>query len=213
VQEVADLWADAQRVTKDSEAVALLERRGIDPELVGYHDLARVIRIDTHPTRVPAWARYRGKAAVSRAWTTTGHRLIVRAYSADGEARSVRAWRLTDDPETPKRVPPSGYRASGLVLANRLGALWLRGERRPSTIVVCEGEPDAVARSIATPRLAVIGILSGSWGPDFAARVPYGSLVILRSHLDKAGERYAEAICQSIGGRAVVKRWTEGEAA
>jgi hypothetical protein len=78
---------------------------------------------------------------------------------------------------------------------------------------VCEGEPDAVARSIATPRLAAIGILSGSWGPDFAARVPYGSLVILRSHLDKAGERYAEAICQSIGGRAVVKRWTEGEAA
>lgn len=198
--EVKQLWTDTIPVIEDQDAAGLLLGRRIDPQVVAKLDLARALRPDTHHSRLPGWARYRGNQEVSRAWTQTGHRMLVGAYDHTGELRSVRAWLVTDDPEMPKRIPPAGCRASGLVLANRAAQLLLAGKLGPTTLHVCEGEPDFLTWSTRSYD-AVIGILSGSWSEQFAARIPLGSEVHIRTHHDPAGDKYAEEVIKSLSKR------------
>jgi hypothetical protein len=210
--EVSGFWSACIPVTEDPAVKELLSGRGISPETVAASDLARVLHVDTHPSDIPSWAKFRGRAPVSRTWTKTGHRLILPAYDADGGMRSVRAWLVTGEPGQPKRVPPAGHRASELVVANRVAVAMLRGEGTASRVVVVEGEPDFLARSVLSPGDAVLGVMSGSWSPELAARVPYGSEVIVRTHLDEAGDRYADEVIESVSNRAVVSRLELAEA-
>lgn len=209
--EVVDLWLGAQPVTADDEACGMLEGRKIDPDGVSRIGAARALHPDTHRERLPAWAKFRGRLLTSKSWLATGHRLIVPVYDFTGAMRSVRAWLVTGEANLPKRVPPAGFRASGLVLANARALRWLRGDGSPSSIVVCEGEPDWLVRAITFPSEVIIGIGSGSWTPEFAERVPYGSQVTILTHLDSAGERYADVIEKSVKDRAQVYRWTLNE--
>lgn len=211
--EVLDLWTDARPVATDTEATAMLVSRRIDPDAVDRLGAARVLHPQTHHERLPAWARFRGRQAFARSWLVTGHRLLVPVYDSTGALRSLRAWLVTGDATLPKRVPPAGYRASGLVLANTRAVRWLRGETSPSSIVVVEGEPDWLVRSLVFPTEVIVGIGSGSWNEGFAARVPFGSEVSLLTHLDGAGDRYAEAISATVKDRARVFRWTLDEEA
>jgi hypothetical protein len=214
--EVALLWSACVPVTEDAEVCSLLRARRIDPEAVARLGIAAALHPLTHRSSTPAWARFKGRLPSALAWTVSGHRLIIPAFDAAGAMRSVRAWLINGNTELPKRVPPSGCRASGLVLANGRAQRWLRGESSPSSIVVVEGEPDFLVRTVAFPLETVIGVGSGSWTGDFAARVPYGSTVALMTHLDPAGDRYADAIARTVADRAQVTRWTldeESEAA
>lgn len=211
--EVAELWDTARPVTGDAEATALLVSRRIDPDAVEGLDLARVLEPETHFSRMPRWAYFKGRAPVSRSWLKTGHRMLLPAFDAAGGFRSVRAWLVRRDPDMPKRVPPSGHRASGLVLANARARRWLRGDSSPSTIIVCEGEPDTLVRAVLCPNETIVGIGSGSWGEDFAERVPYGARVAVMTHLDKAGDIYAASLVESLKHRAQVVRWKLTEVA
>jgi hypothetical protein len=176
--------------------------------------MARALAPETHHSSVPSWARYRGNREVSEPWTVTGHRLILPAYTALGERASVRAWLVRPREDGPKRLPPAGCRASDLVVANREAVRMLRGESFPRRLTICEGEPDALVRMVRNPLDAVIGIMSGSWSQAFASRVPIGSEVIVRTHLDRAGEKYADHIVETLRGRAIVsRRVVEPEAA
>ena len=208
VGEVLGLWQTARPLVEDEQSALYLALRGIYPDVVQQLDVARALLPDTHETRMPGWARFRGDAPVSRPWTRSGHRILVPVYDCDGQFRSLRAWLVTDEQGVPKRVPPVGHRASGLVLANRAALEILRGERFHSRLVIVEGEPDFLARAIVSPTDPVLGVLSGSWHEGFAQKVPYGSEVIIRTHLDEAGERYARAITQTIRDRAQVYRLT-----
>lgn len=210
--EVALLWSACVPVTDDADICALLRSRQIDPVAVARTAAAASLDTRTHQSSIPRWARFKGRLERSTAWTETGHRLIVPAFDHEGSMRSVRAWLVADNALLPKRVPPRGHRASGLVLANERARQWLRGETKPSQIVVCEGEPDFLLRSSRNEAEVIIGVGSGSWTEDFAARVPYGSEVAILTHRDPAGERYAEAIKASVESRATVTRW-ESEAA
>ena len=198
---LSDLWDDSTAVSGDKLAVGELERRNLDARSVALSDLARVIP----PSGLPPWARYQGKN-----WNETGHRMIVRAFDADGVFRSVRAWR-TNQCDSPKRLPPAGCKASGLVLANGAALRMLRGEPSATTVVVTEGEPDWLVRSMLNRAFSVIGIGSGSWHKGFADRVPYGCEVIVRTHRDAAGEAYALKVLESVRSRAQVYRLTKGE--
>ncbi len=209
--EVLDLWLACSAVTEDDEACAALTKRKIDPRAVARFDAARVLRADAHHERVPRWARFRGRLPAAKSWCQSGHRLLVPVYDAGGQMRSLRAWRIGGDDSLPKRVPPSGHRASGLVLANARAQRWLRGDSSPSSVVVCEGEPDWLVRAVTFPSETIVGIGSGSWTDDFAARVPFGSEVTILTHLDGAGDKYAEAIEKSVRDRAQVFRWTVTE--
>jgi hypothetical protein len=196
--EVAALWALGGSVLDDPASGGHLIGRGLDARAVASLDLLRAL-----PTVValPTWARYRG-----RPWTESGHRMIARVYDASGAPRSVRAWRVEGEAAA-KRLPPGGHKATGLVLANRLGQEILTGKRStPTVVVVAEGEPDWAVCSTAWSRLAVFGITSGSWSDDFAQRIPMGSEVIVRTHNDPAGDKYAATVIESVRKRAVVRR-------
>lgn len=198
--ELEALWGALTRVDADPEASAHLAARRIDPGHVSRLDLARTLHPRTATDRLPEWARYRGAW-----WRDIGHRLIVRVFDCEGAWRSVRSWRVRDG-DSPKRLPPAGRKAAGLVLANPRAVAMLEGGAPPCQIVVCEGEPDWLVRSTMHSDRPVFGVLSGGWHEGFGARVPYGSEVVVRTHLDAAGERYALAVIASVRGRAQVSR-------
>jgi len=157
---------------------------------------------------LPPWARYKGEAARSSSWIELGHRLIVPAYDHAGRLRSLRAWRTVDG-ATPKRLPPGGYRASEVVLANPEALTWLRHSDDlpfgppPMTLGIVEGEPDYLQRATMNPEAAILGILSGSWSKTFADKIPSHSEIIVRTHCDRAGDHYADLIMQSLSKRMV----------
>jgi hypothetical protein len=203
--EVELLWSRTVSITEDHEASEYLAGRGIDPmQVASRPDLLRVI---PSAAQLPRWARYRGKLPEPRSWSESGHRLLMRSWDATGELRSVRAWRIRDDEHSPKRLPPAGYRASGLVLANSSALLLLRGEWGQCRVVVVEGEPDHAVWSSRTSE-PVIGVLSGSWTKELADRIPYGSEVVIRTHCDVAGDKYAKEVADSLRGRCHLLRLT-----
>lgn len=204
--ELAALWAVSGPVADDPGASGALVGRRIDPLDVDAQGLLRCFAAGIAHDRLPRWAAYQGQT-----WRDTGHRMLAKVYDAAGVWRSLRAWRLGDG-SSPKRLPPAGHKAAGLVLANRLGVRLLRGEPAPKRIVVVEGEPDHLVRSIASPDLPVIGVLSGSWHPGYADRIPWGAEVVIRTHNDQAGNRYAEQIIATIRHRARVWRSQPEEA-
>ena len=191
-------WSDCTGVDLDVAASGHLVGRRIDPVSVQSADLARVIPEGP----LPGWAKFQG-----RDWRQTGHRMVMKAYDADGMFRSVRAWRVTDG-DSPKRLPPAGYKGTGFVLANRTALRMLRGDPISFRVVIVEGEPDALVWTLTDPTDAVIGIISGSWHDGFAAKIPYGSEVVIRTHLDAAGDKYAQQVTNSVKGRAQVYRLT-----
>jgi len=196
--EVAALWAMAGSVLDDPASGGHLVGRKLDARLAASLGLLRAL---PDGATLPAWARYRGKP-----WTQSGHRMIARVFDAAGACRSVRSWRVEGDAPA-KRLPPAGHRADGLVLANKRAQEMLAGDRvAPRVVVVVEGEPDFVTCAIAWPSLAVLGIMSGSWSEDFARRVPLGSEVIVRTHNDQAGDKYAADVIKTVKTRAVVRR-------
>ncbi len=199
--EVLRLWGDAGFVNEDREASACLVARKIDPDIVTVKDLARVIRKDQ---ALPRWARYRGKDEEARTWIETGHRLLLPVYDHQGQHRSVRAWRVRNG-ASPKRLPPSGHKQQGLVLANREAVRMLQGEHAPVRLVVSEGEPDWTCWAVRYSG-PVVGIGSGSWTPEFAAKVPLGSQVLVRTDVDDAGDKYARQVIESLKGRCVINR-------
>lgn len=200
--EVAALWAAAGPCDEDEDSRWHLEGRGIDAREASQRGLARALCLANGLwCPMPQWARYKGAW-----WPEHGYRIVIPTFDAAGAMRGVRAWRVTDG-DGPKRLPPAGHRAAGLVLANGVAAQVLRGERTsPVRVIVCEGEPDAISWSLRDPNSAVLGVLSGSWTPEFAKRIPLGSEVIVRTHHDEAGERYASEVVKSVRERAVVKR-------
>ncbi len=208
--EVSALWQDAYPIEADDEARAYLEGRAIDPGTVDLYDLARVLQTWAS---APSWARCRGKS-----WTST-HRLILPVVDYLGAVRSLRAWRCSPQPpddDTPKRVAPAGKALSGLILAcpeaRRMLATgkapsWA-SKGRPLDVVITEGEPDfltwasRVSDADETPP-AILGVVAGSWCDAIASRIPDGSRVIVRTHQDPTGERYAAEVRESLAGRAV----------
>ncbi len=128
--------------------------------------------------------------------------------------RSVRAIRLSDDPAVPKRLPPGGHRAAGLVLADALALHLLAGASpdalpRPLRVLFVEGEPDFLTwasrfSDADEDAPAIFGVLSGSWTPSHAARIPDGAIAIIRTHNDAAGDGYAAAVERSLAKRCVV---------
>lgn len=205
--EVENLWSCAFDVTTDDETVAWLLGRSLDPDAVALWDLARAL---PRAAIVPTWAN-----AGTAPWTESGHRLLLRLFDIDGHHRSVRARFVRSGAPKLKSLAPSGFSTSGLVLACPLAVQLLRGAdlswwgRRD--FIVVEGEPDFLTRATQQPDAdsegpAVFGVGSGSWTPVHAARIPADSRIVVRTHDDDAGDRYAAAIAQSLAGRCRVLR-------
>jgi hypothetical protein len=176
-------------------------------------DLARVIPAGIS---LPRWARSRGDP-----WTRTGHRIIFRLWDHAGRAASLRA-RSIDPTVTPKSLAPSGFSVKGLVLADPLTQQLLGGVCptwwQPRQIIVAEGEPDWLLWALRQRETdeqgpAVLGVESGAWSPQIAARIPTGASVVIRTHHDEPGRRYAQQIAASLQGRCRIFRSSAGEEA
>lgn len=197
--EVEAVWDSATPVAGHRAAADYFAARGLCPNALDRLDLVRVMTGEA-----PAWAVYG-----EHSWLETGHVALVQAFDAAGTFRSVRAIRIVyGGADIPKRLPPKGYRASGLVMANELGRGILDRTNRQSRVVIAEGEPDFL--SVATDALAdgcaVLGVISGSWTGAMAARIPDGAEVLVMTHNDRAGDGYAHEVNVTIGHRCNVLR-------
>lgn len=197
--EVDALWSSCTAASDDPDVIAYLNSRAIDLDVVDGKDLARAL-----PPRgaLPPWAVCRGGT-----WRDVGYKLVIPVYDAGGDMRSVRVAMVTNG-DGPKRRPPFGHKASELVMADAFALAMLRGDFKPYKLLIVEGEPDYLSRCQVTndPHTAVIGIVSGSWSPAFAAKVPVGCRVSLRTDNNPAGDRYAEEIEATLWRRAFVYR-------
>lgn len=114
---------------------------------------------------------------------------------------------------------PAGFAVAGLVMADALGRELLTTGRRPAwwpaevpfRVVVAEGEPDFLTWATrwadsAEDAPAVLGVVAGSWTAELAARIPDGARVIVRTHADKDGDKYAANIRATLAGRCEVRR-------
>jgi hypothetical protein len=206
--EVANLWEGCRTVTSDPEVSGWLRSRVLDPGTTEERDLARALPPNA---AVPRWAFIQ-----RHSWAEAGYRCILPLRDATGVLRSVRARRVGGG-DGPKAVPPTGFRVRGLVMVDALGCLLLETgrppdlwpEAHPLRVVVTEGEPDFLTWATrftdadeTSP--AVVGISSGSWTDAIAARIPNGARVVIRTHHDDAGERYALAIQATLRGRPCV---------
>jgi hypothetical protein len=108
----------------------------------------------------------------------------------------------------------------GLVLADPLGVQLLAGTVPEwwdlNQIIISEGEVDfvtwAVRQSETDPRgPAIFGVEAGAWSASIAARIPDGAAVVIRTHHDAPGERYAEQIAETLCGRCRLYRNQPGE--
>lgn len=197
--EVQRLWNGAGPTAENPTCSSYLRSRGFDPGAVDVLGLCRALSVDRS-----RWARFGGEP-----WRSTGHRMLVRAWDARGTLVTLRAWQVMGR-DGPKRLPPAGHRCMGIVLANGPGVAILRGRGSAGPVVVVEGEPDFVAWSLMSPALPVLGIGSGWWSADHAARIPSGSRVALRTHQDRAGEQYAAAVALTLAGRCETLRLRDG---
>jgi DNA primase len=206
--EVAALWGAGLATSDDAEAAAYLRGRSIEPAHVDEHELARVIAGDAE---LPRWATFKGDAPSARPWLALGFRLVLPTFDAAGAMRSVRAWRIVAG-DGPKRLPPSGFRMGGLVLADGAGVAMLRGSHVPRRVLVVEGEPDFLSVTTAASDAdedapAVLGIPgTGAWSDELAARIPSGARVTVATHADDAGDGYAEAVRRALAKRCDVRR-------
>jgi hypothetical protein len=199
--EILEVWRRGLLPGDDAETSRYLVGRKIDPVAIGERGLARVLM-----PPAPSWAIFG-----SRSWIETGHRLIVRVFDSHGQPRSVRGVRVRDN-DTPKRLPPTQKKAKGLCMVNRSACAMLRNQEHPGRIVVVEGEPDFLTWGTLTEE-PVIGLVIGAWSEEFAAAVPRACRVVIRTHEDDAGERYANEVIETLKSRQCTFRRVSSEAA
>ncbi|MBI3072895.1 MAG: hypothetical protein HYY84_12330 [Deltaproteobacteria bacterium] len=227
--EVNALWDRCVGVTCDDDASAWLRSRRLDPPDVEDLDLARVIGMTTD---LPWWARFRG-----RPWTGSSHRLLVPMFDSTGNLVSLHARAVGQNVSADaKGAHPVGAEVRRTVMADPLARLLLAGAaladgrsaaefvrncrgglRSPSGFVQCglfvaEGVPDFLTQATGWSDAdedapAVIGIVAGSWTPEIAARVPDGTEVVVATHADDAGDKYAEIIRGTLVPRCRLQRW------
>ena len=104
-------------------------------------------------------------------------------------------------------------------MANLLGQLILSQEpcvdgwpdKHKFEVVIAEGEMDHLVWSIHAERccdapIAVFGVSAGSWSQDIANRIPARTPVVVRTHHDASGDKYANTIFETLPTRCDVRR-------
>lgn len=92
------------------------------------------------------------------------------------------------------------------MFADGPGRRLLVSEGGPQLCVIVEGVPDWLTWAThGMEAKAVFGVAAGSWCVELALRVPDGSEVVIRTHRDEAGDKYAAGIIDSFHGRDGVR--------
>ena len=197
---IAEFWRRAMGPTQDRAVFEWLTRRAIDPLEVGRLNLARAL---PYEDPLPDWAGCRGMS-----WRA-GWRLILPAFGAGGKMESLRArWvEATKAPAKEVSARAGSGSARRLVYCSRPEILRAGRAGRACRIVITEGGPDYLTlATTAGSDWAVFGVWSGSWGEEFAARIPDRSEVVIWTDDDEAGAEYARKIYNSLSLRDLIVR-------
>jgi hypothetical protein len=201
-KDLLDLWARSVPITQDADATVYLRGREIDPELVDDRGLARAIPAGLTPPQIPVWAHLHGT------WPGAGYRLLLPMWDVGCNLATMHARNLAG--ATPKGAFPSGYEVRGSVFADPAGQRMLEKGELLGTLWVVEGAPDFLKTATSwsdEADIAVLGVVSGSWTHEIAARVPNGAHVVIAVHHDLSGERYVTKVVDSLAGRVRLERW------
>lgn len=139
-------------------------------------------------------------------WPYGDHvRLVVPAYNGHGQLRGWQGRDLRPSPAVKTRWP-RGYDSAGLVFADPVAARALLRHSEtvqpPRDLLIVEGLTDYLwAAQSAGPDLGVIGVASGSADALRLVRVPRSTSIIIGTHADAAGDRYAQAIADALSPR------------
>lgn len=229
-EEVAALWGARKSVLDDRRIAEWLHAgRGLPVKAIAACDLVGAL---PYGTECPAWAaKPQTETRPAVPWSKTAYRAIFPLFDATGAMRGLLARYVGTPslPSVPKSRAAAGYSRRGLVLADGRGRELLEGRlargdaaHRPLRVVIAEGEMDVLAFAVggaarasvdaAGELVAVLGVVSGSWTPELAARIPDGSTVLIATHADRDGERYATAITKTLvdrmqSGAIRAERW------
>ncbi len=205
-------WASCGPVTADAEACQYLRSRHLDPARIEEADLARILPADGGALGFRCRCH-------RRSWAEVGYRLVVPFYSASGSMGAFQGGRVRPvDEGMPKAASLWNVAIAGTVAADGLALQILRTgcapdwwpQERPVDVLITEGLPDFLTAATvwgdaAELAPAVFGVVSGSWkdtgGDELAARLPAGAVVTIRTDPDEAGDRFAQAIAQTLQAR------------
>lgn len=225
--ELAEFWSQCRRVDEPGTALAeWLRLRRLDPQTIADGDFARAIPAKGD-YRLPNWA-CSGRGPSERTWRANGYHLIAPQFDANGvmcsviarnvlsalpEAERREICRFSD--QLPKSLPPRGHKRAGLVLLCHVALHLFRRRELPKwspwryragpRIECCEGEKKFLMRALSDEANEcaplVIGVESGSWTPEIAARIPDGSELVILTDQNEAGAKYATTIVRTLAER------------
>jgi hypothetical protein len=139
--------------------------------------------------------------------------LAMLLFDHRGLVQSIHGRKTMDvDDGKPKSSFPKGYSASGLVMANKTGASWLRGKLPVEEVIIAEGLTSTLAATMALKvtgkwRTAIFGYVSGS--NDCIKQMPWkNQTVYVLTDSDKTGDLYAEKIMSVLPGDINLRRGT-----
>lgn len=189
-------------VKRDPQFLAFCKRRGWGAE--ARKTWAADDTLAVWPRRYASWPYWWPSGAGGR------HRLVVRTFESDGSWVAVVGRDLGD--AKPKTAWPSAGAGSarGLLMGGEAAAKFLRGETRPSVVLVAEGVTDTLWGTHLASTLGDDAVCVGGASGSFSAlaRVRWtGQRVYACTDPDEAGDRYAAEVAEALrGSDAVVLR-------
>lgn len=204
--EVLRLWASCVPVTDSAPVSQYLRARGIDPERVADEDCARALTADS--VRF-SWCSF---------WLKARALLIMPMIDHAGRLRSFRARRVDGKKSTYAPGAPKDKRADDaptytcrhLMMSNRAARDMARtaGEAAGARMemIFSEGEIDLLSWVSAGVDVPVFGVFSGALPAPggespWAAVIPRGARLYIRTDNDSGGDKYASAIAHALSGR------------
>jgi hypothetical protein len=203
-QEVKQFWDACRPIDpSDTSGIDLHVSQFLSERKWSLEALARsgVARLTPRPETDFDWPEW---WPAGRTWLW---RLVVPAYTPQGELASVHARAVTKPKDgMPKVLWPKAYEASGLIMADRDGLLFLQRKAKPDIIIVCEGITDLIAASmykvhIPRKRVAILSCTSGGF-PNLAKVFCPTSIQVFAAtdegDKDGTGNRYADQIARAF---------------
>jgi len=198
-EEVVSLWkrsSTLSQLSNDHEVFTFLKSRNLHLVSLAQTGIARVTP-ERKDYQWPKW--WPGGRAVK--W-----RLIVPAFDAKGNFRSLHARAIKETAKSPKTLWPSGFQAGGLFMPNRSAIKMMRGEQQElDGLLFVEGITDFIKATTEAKReglsLAIVGGTSGSFSAVGKMKIPDGIKIYIGTDPDQKGDSYATTIQTQLGSR------------
>lgn len=189
LRDVEGGWRAAKKIGAFPSAAQMLRDRGISPDLVTLRGQARGVGAEAQLIL----REHMPSAEIGD--------IIAPVWGADGRIKALRLWCMADGLRKAMMGEWAQTGLGGVVAANPLGVQLLKGKVADgfTTLIIVEGEPDAMVCDQAWPSCAVWGVYAGGWTPELGERASEGAWrVVIRTDDDAAGERYAVEIARSL---------------